>query len=421
MSSCSRVTRCTPRIPCLMLLVTLTAAGVQAQDRLFIGTGEIGAFGRFGERIGTAPGAVYGKLVAGGRYIATASGAFDTSTGAFTPAAGGVVIAVDPRRPRLFMHDLAVVSVFDLERHVSTPLFESTGLATLLPAPARAQLASDANELFVWHRAAGNGEEVAVVDLASGSVSRRFPIGTVLGSFSDWRVAADGRRLFVVDGAEIRLLDGATGLPLAPPVSGSGKIVDDRVNRRIYVLDAVGRLRAFDDALRPLGQLAVRASCGVVPAVFSSHSGRLYIVESDSQGSQKEGVTYTYFLGVFDAATGRRLDSRDVTSAAGLPMGPNFCGPGPLAVITAPGAPQGLAATVSGRDVTLTFTNVGDASGFVLDVGFSPGRTDLSTFVGGATTATFTNVPSGTYYLRVRGGNAFGGGRPSNEVVVTVP
>jgi hypothetical protein len=420
MSSCSRVTPCTSRITFLVLLVTLTAAGVQAQDRLFIGTGEIGAFGRFGERIGAAPEPVYGQLVAGGRYISTLMGAYDTSTGAFVPAAGGLVIAVDPRRPRLFMHDLAVVSVFDLEHRVSTPLFESTGLATLLPAPARAQLASDANELFVWHRAAGGGEEVAVVDLTTGTVSRRFPIATVLGSFSDWRVAADGRRLFVVDGAQIRLLDGASGLALAPHVSGSGKIVDDQVNRRIYVL-ASGLLRAFDDALRPLGQLAVRASCGVVPAAFSAHSGRLYIVESDGQGSQKEGVTYTYFLGVFDAATGRRLDSRDVTRAAGLPVGPNFCGPGPIAVITAPGAPQGLAATVSGRDVTLTFTNVGDASKFVLDVGLTPGRTDVTFGIGASSPITLASAPPGTYYLRVRGTNAFGVSRPPNEVVVTLP
>jgi hypothetical protein len=73
----------------LSVLVLTWAPAAQAQDRLFIGTGEIGAFGRFGERIGDAPEPVYGRLVAGGRYVATLMGAYDTSTGAFVPAAGG--------------------------------------------------------------------------------------------------------------------------------------------------------------------------------------------------------------------------------------------------------------------------------------------------------------------------------------------
>lgn len=113
MSSCLFATLCIPRITILALCLSMTAARAGAQDRLFINTGEIGAFGRFGERIGTAPEPVYGQLVAGGRYVSTQSGVYDTSSGAFVPAAGGFVIAVDPRRPRLFMHDLAVVSEFD--------------------------------------------------------------------------------------------------------------------------------------------------------------------------------------------------------------------------------------------------------------------------------------------------------------------
>jgi hypothetical protein len=34
---------------------------------------------------------------------------------------------------------------------------------------------------------------------------------------------------------------------------------------------------------------------------------------------------------------------------------------------------------------------------------------------------TFGGVPSGTYYVRVRGANAFGVGRPSADNVVIVP
>jgi hypothetical protein len=210
------------------------------------------------------------------------------------------------------------------------------------------------------------------------------------------------------------------GLTIASADSGSGRIIEDGLNRRIYVMDSAGRLRAFDEQLRTIGQLALRTGCGV-PAAFSPHTGRLYVVESEGRGLQKEGVTYSYYLGVFDAATGRRLDSRDVTRAAGLPTLPNNCGPGPIAVITAPGAPQGLTAAVTGRNLSLAWTNVGDASSFVLDVGLAPGRTDLTFSIGATSPVTISNAPPGTYYLRVRGTNAFGVSRPSNEAAVVVP
>jgi hypothetical protein len=78
-------------------------------------------------------------------------------------------------------------------------------------------------------------------------------------------------------------------------------------------------------------------------------------------------------------------------------------------------------AVVTGRDVTLQWQNLGAASHFVLDVGLAPGSTDASVFLGPDSHAAFGNVPPGTYYLRLRGGNEFGGGRPSQEIQVVVP
>ena len=73
----------------------------------------------------------------------------------------------------------------------------------------------------------------------------------------------------------------------------------------------------------------------------------------------------------------------------------------PTAVVTALGAPRELSATVSGRDVTLAWTNVGDATNFVLDVGVVPGRTDATFGVGAASPVTLADAPPGTHYLRV--------------------
>jgi hypothetical protein len=41
--------------------------------------------------------------------------------------------------------------------------------------------------------------------------------------------------------------------------------------------------------------------------------------------------------------------------------------------------------------------------------------------LGATSPVTIPTAPPGTYYLRVRGTNAFGVGQPSDEVVVTVP
>jgi hypothetical protein len=227
--------------------------------------------------------------------------------------------------------------------------------------------------------------------------------------------------MFVADGTSVRLIDAVTGLEVASRVSSSGRIIDDRLNRRIYVLES-GLLRAFDDALTPLGQLPLAAACGSFSAAFSHHTGRLYLVESTAEGqSQKEGTTFKYFSTALDAASGRRLATGEITQAAGLTVPSRLCLTLPMAVVTAPGAPRELSSTVSGRDVTLTWTNVGDASNFVLDAGLAPGRTDLTFSIGGTSPVTLPNAPPGTYYLRVRGTNAFGASRPSNEVVVVVP
>ena len=64
----------------------------------------------------------------------------------------------------------------------------------------------------------------------------------------------------------------------------------------------------------------------------------------------------------------------------------------------------------------------GGASGYVLEAGTSAGRADIGSFnVGAGTTFTATNVPPGTYFLRVRARNVRGLGLPTEDVLLTVP
>lgn len=92
---------------------------------------------------------------------------------------------------------------------------------------------------------------------------------------------------------------------------------------------------------------------------------------------------------------------------------------------TPPGPPSNLAFTVNGDTVSLTWTAPGSGgpkTGYVLEAGNAPGSPNLVVLPLGPTPAfATTDVPPGTYYVRVRATNGAGASVPSNEVVVSVP
>ena len=89
-----------------------------------------------------------------------------------------------------------------------------------------------------------------------------------------------------------------------------------------------------------------------------------------------------------------------------------------------PGTPRNLSAAVNGTTVTLTWQPAlsgGSVTTWVLEAGSNTGLSDLAIVpTGTQTSVTFTGVPSGYYYLRIRGRNALGTGSPSNEIEVPV-
>jgi hypothetical protein len=431
----------------MAIAVLGAAASAAAQDRLFVGPSELGAFGRFGQRLAAAPGAtanglspVHGQFVAGGRYVVTiepialfttVARVYDTGTGLVTQELNGTLLAVDPAGPHVFMLDGAVVSDHDLDRRTSRPLI--TAEQWDLPEFPFGNLvlgayASAAGELFVNRRVpGGTGPEIAVVRVRDGAIVRTLPAADPTQPMTRWLASPDGRRLWAVETFRpgrpyyaLALVDGVTGARVASRPLQSPALVRDERFGRIY---AVGKtLEVYDDDLTPLAALPMRDSCGQPNLAVSPHTGRTYVLESEGGGGSSTAprIPITYYLSVFDGASGRRLDTRIVTGEVG-PANTSDCRGLPVTVLTAPLPPRTVTAAVSGRDVTLAWTNAGDASDIVLDVGVAPGRTDLTLSVGSSSPITIANAPPGTYYLRVRGTNAFGVSQPSNEVAITIP
>lgn len=88
-----------------------------------------------------------------------------------------------------------------------------------------------------------------------------------------------------------------------------------------------------------------------------------------------------------------------------------------------PGAPQGFAASVAGTTVSFTWSAplVGTPSSYVLEAGSAPGLANLAVLDTGnnVTSYVVSNVPPGTYYVRLRARNAYGSSVVSAEQVVT--
>lgn len=94
-------------------------------------------------------------------------------------------------------------------------------------------------------------------------------------------------------------------------------------------------------------------------------------------------------------------------------------------VVAPPGAPSGLAASVTGTTITFSWTaptTGGPVTSYSLEAGLGSGLADLANSdLGSASTSfTATNVPAGNYYARVRAKNSGGVSPPSNEVTVRV-
>jgi 5-hydroxyisourate hydrolase-like protein (transthyretin family) len=89
-----------------------------------------------------------------------------------------------------------------------------------------------------------------------------------------------------------------------------------------------------------------------------------------------------------------------------------------------PGAPSFTGASASSGTVTLNWAapTQGTATSYIIEAGSATGLSNLATLNTGstATTQSFTGVPPGTYYIRIRAVNAQGASVVSNERILTV-
>ena len=89
-----------------------------------------------------------------------------------------------------------------------------------------------------------------------------------------------------------------------------------------------------------------------------------------------------------------------------------------------PGAPVNLAAVIANNVLTVTWDpgpGGTPATGYILEAGTAPGLSNIAALnLGNTRTFSYTGVPAGVYYLRVRAYNVAGASDPSRELVLNV-
>lgn len=407
--------------------VALLATPSAAQDWLIVDGVSVRASGNVGEPTGPAPRELFEYaaeqdrrlLAGGGRFAFDSESVVDLRTGARVFIREGQVLAVDPVRPRAFLEGRCDWGT--LQCVVASWDFGSGAIQPLTPAPLipGARYAVDADLLFVTQRSTVAAQVIQAVNATTG-VPAGPPLSVPIGT---WDVSPDGSRVFVTRGPlgfgvadGIDVFDARSGAIVGSTVAKVSHLLGWSSALGALVAQTEGGVTAYLSDLTPVGTIPDAGDRCAARVEVSAHTGRMYaLLGGGSLGGFDDTPVPHRFL-VFSPQTGQWTDV-DIDRV--LPQVRGHCVA--MRLLTAPGPPRDLHATVSGHDVWLAWENVGAASGFVLDVGFAPGRTDLQVYLGPDSHTAFANVPSGTYYLRLRGGNEFGGGRPSREVRVVVP
>lgn len=353
--------RCAAVSACLLL-----AATASAQDRLFAGGREFGAIGGFGRDLGPAEQVAEDSVFGGLRFAASWEGFGNTVTvldgrSAQRSSFAGYLLATDRARPRIFVARADGVWGIDVVSLLESHVWSGAGDRVQQCAHAESP-----NRLYCTVARLDARSDMIAIDVTTrgattlATLALAAPSQGSRGGSSLWKTTSDGRRVYFAGaGGTLAMFDTTT----AVVVNSAVVPVTDIGRQEILRLDAgTGRVITFgaDDAIHVFSEDLALLGSTVAPATCNN------VVTSPHTGR--------LYLARFNL----------------LSQCPR-CGGGTSNV------------TFQALDAT-TYTSLA-------------GPVTPPTI----TTFRAAGVPAGTYYLRLRGGNEVGGGRPSNEVRVVVP
>lgn len=329
------------------------------------------------------------------------------------------VLVPDPSRLRVFVWYEQTVAAVDASALAWRPITVATAAeVSAIYGRARALAYAPGLDALVLVRAtATGGAELVWVRAADGALLQVVPLARAWKALA---VTADGARAFglaedparplghVLHAVE-RTSGQITSLTNAPELDGAWSLTLDEVAGRLITRGSTtttqGTLFGFDLTPAHRWTLAVPGAAGLAFATNRTGEGFLlpYVTPQPLP------------LHRVDVASGTITETADLATRAGLAPG-NY----PLLMLSPPRAPSSLTASISGRDVTLTWPRVDDATSYVIDAFQGSPRVHVygGRFDGGPVLA--PGVPPGTYFVRVRAINDVGVSSFSPEAIVVV-
>ncbi len=462
-----------PRIVgCLVLVPVLlagTALGASARQRVFVRSGAIVAeLHSNPDRVGrllqawAVPSDVSQSSrrllsMGSGRYLAWASGDrlafFDTRLGTvvagLTLAGSPTLIGTDSEGMRLVTASTDGASGTVTFTIVDGATLSARTMTTSSQCLRGLALAADADLMFVLRASSPcfvgppDQQWVEIVELATGT-TRPDTIPVSVGSSQHIAVNRTGTRVWIstalaggqvspgfeaYDVASASRLAYTTAIrPNLDATLESPMIVDDGRDR-LLVVTPDGLVGLSGDTLQPLGSAGVPGLRPVMPLpvgyTYAFGFDVLAGAESDTVFAfERTGATYSYHGGpclqsgltALDADTYAVLGTIDLAEVAGVPI----CDMA-VAMATPPAVPANFTAAVSGQAVTLSWDRPARTTHYEVEAGSAPGLRDLARLSPPSVPFVIDNVPSGTYYVRVRALNYAGKGAYTEDLTVVVP
>ncbi len=454
-------------LPMLLLVAVTASVPVGAQERLFwftdgslaeLGTapGELGvlkALMRSTEPVGRVTPLAGGRLLATMKFVSATSDIelylIDLRTsavtatgihfgcGEFSHSCVALILASDPRVPRLYVRDGERIAVVALGSPAISYLDYATsarfGWAQVAYTPAGPLLLVDTQP------------DIDVIDLTTGTLVRTVERSSSGGAFT---VNRAGTRLYVTnlsassgETTSIDVIDLATWAVVAsrpiPIVWGNVFLLDERRQRLIVqalpptsqppgvfvildpeTLDVTATIP--ESALTGLGPAANNAP-NQPQLALNAREDAYYLIARREVDLAPGGLSKCvhHSLSRLGANTGAVLERTDLRPIA-LQFPPRPCAIGSWLQVKAPPSPT-LSAEVQGNAVTLSWDDPGNTTHFDLEAGSAPGLRNLLVTSLNGTSFTASGVPPGTYYLRVRAINEVGRSVPSQELKLVLP
>lgn len=216
---------------------------------------------------------------------------------------------------------------------------------------------------------------------------------------------------------------------LGGPIAGLSSFGRD-LSGELYLLSVTGTVRKIAPPSDPPAALQVLVTGNLVRLTWTPGAGEAptgYVIEA---GTAPGLANITKFvvgavteLDVPGVPPGRYHVRVRAMGGGGLsapsPEAVAYVGLGCTAL---PAAPTGLAAALSGRRVTLTWTAPeAGVIGYVLEAGSAPGTANIVSVTLGADAGLVVDAPPGTYHVGVRAITACGTGPRSSDALVVVP